>query len=146
MIASAQANACSNLATLRPCMIKTESLATDFHPPASKHLDGLRLQTLCAIQNATGAQALAIAKGRSLHRVSAQADERVVAHPDRPRWPLVGGLHRQLQRPALRDAEQLAFNALHAGEPSLGNYKERQAYMLLNTSLLIRVALLGQPP
>jgi hypothetical protein len=59
---------------------------------------------------------------------------------------LVGGLHRQLQRPALRDGEQLAFNALHAGEPSLGNYKERQAYMLLNTSLLIRVALLGQPP
>jgi hypothetical protein len=59
---------------------------------------------------------------------------------------LVGGLHRQLQWPALRDAEQLAFDAVHAGEPSLGYYKERQAFMLLNTSLLIRVALFGQPP
>jgi hypothetical protein len=59
---------------------------------------------------------------------------------------LVGGLHRQLQWPALRDGEQLAFDAVHTVEPSLGYYKERQAYMLLNTSLLIRVALFGQPP
>jgi hypothetical protein len=51
-----------------------------------------------------------------------------------------------LQWPALRDGEQLAFDAMHTGEPSLGYYKERQAYMLLNTSLLIRVALFGQPP
>jgi hypothetical protein len=123
--------------------IAPRSLVGRINP--SEHFNSLRLQALRAIQNASNAQALTCTEGGCLHWDSALVCERVVANSDKPRWPSVG-LHSQLQGPALRDGEQLPFDAVHLGGPRMGRYRARQAFMLLKTSPLMRVALFGQPP
>jgi hypothetical protein len=105
----------------------------------------MSLKALRAIQNASNAQALACTEVRCLHWESALVDERVVTHSDKPSRPSIG-LHSQLQGPALRNREQLAFDAVHLGRPRIGRYRARQVFMFLKTSLLMRVALFGQPP
>ena len=42
--------------------------------------------------------------------------------------------------------EPLPFDAVHLGGPRMSRYRARQAFMLLKTSPLMRVALFGQPP